>query len=179
MSRIGKKIITIPAKTEVKIEKDTVTVKGPLGELVRTFKPGIKIEVVDSKISFTPVAKKLTVDLNSLWGTVSSHVNNMILGVNKAYEKKLIVEGIGFKTDVVGTNIVFKLGFSHPITVAIPKDLKVSSEKNVITISGINKEFVGQYVAEIRDLKKPEPYKGKGIRYFDEVIKRKEGKKTV
>jgi large subunit ribosomal protein L6 len=179
MSRIGKKIITIPAKTEVKIEGNTVSVKGPLGELVRTFKPGVKIEVVDGKISFTPVAKKLTVDLNSLWGTVSSHVNNMILGVNKPYEKKLIVEGIGFKADVVGTNIVFKLGFSHPITVAIPKDLKVTSEKNVITISGIDKEFVGQYVAEIRALKKPEPYKGKGIRYSDEVIKRKEGKKTV
>ena len=179
MSRIGKKIITIPAKTEVKVEKDTITVKGPLGELIRNFKPGIKIEVVDGKVSFTPISKKLTVELNSLWGTIASHVNNMILGVNKAYEKKLIVEGIGFKADVVGTNIVFKLGFSHPITVAIPKNLKVTSEKNIITISGIDKEFVGQYVAEIRNLKKPEPYKGKGIRYFDEVIKRKEGKKTV
>jgi large subunit ribosomal protein L6 len=179
MSRIGKKIITIPAKTEVKVEKDTVTVKGPLGELVRTFKSGVKIEVVDGKISFTPVAKKLTVDLNSLWGTVASHVNNMIIGVNKAYEKKLIVEGIGFKADVVGTNLVFKLGFSHPITVTIPPNLKVTSEKNIITVSGIDKEFLGKYVAEIRALKKPEPYKGKGIRYSDEVIKRKEGKKTV
>jgi large subunit ribosomal protein L6 len=179
MSRIGKKIITIPAKTEVKVEKDTVTVKGPLGELVRTFQAGIKIEVNDGKVSFTPIAKNLNVTINSLWGTVSSHVNNMIIGVNKPYEKKLIVEGIGFKADVVGTNLVFKLGFSHPITVAIPKNLKVASEKNIITISGIDKEFIGQYVAEIRALKKPEPYKGKGIRYFDEVIKRKEGKKTV
>ncbi len=179
MSRIGKNIIIIPAKTEVKVEGDTVTVKGPLGELVRTFRPGIKIEVADGKISFTPVAKKMNVDLNSLWGTISSHVKNMILGVNKAYEKKLIVEGIGFKADVVGTNLVFKLGFSHPINVAIPKNLKVASEKNVITISGIDKEFVGQYVAELRALKKPEPYKGKGIRYEKEVIKRKEGKKTV
>jgi large subunit ribosomal protein L6 len=179
MSRIGKKILIIPAKTEVKIEGDTVSVKGPLGELSRSFKSGIKIEVADGKISFAPVSKKMNVDLNSLWGTVSSHVNNMILGVNKAYEKKLIVEGIGFKADVVGTNLVFKLGFSHSITVAIPKTLKVSSEKNIITVSGIDKEFVGKYVAEIRALKKPEPYKGKGIRYFDEVIKRKEGKKTV
>jgi len=179
MSRIGKKIITIPAKTEVKIEKDTITVKGPLGELVRTFQPGVKVEVAEGKVSFAPVSKKLTVDQNSLWGTVASHVNNMIMGVNKAYEKKLIVEGIGFKADVVGTNLVFKLGFSHSITVAIPKNLKVASEKNIITVSGIDKEFLGQYVAEIRALKKPEPYKGKGIRYFDEVIKRKEGKKTV
>ncbi len=179
MSRIGKKIITVPAKTEVKIEGNKVSVKGPLGELTRTFRSGIKIENVDGKISFTPIAKKMNVDLNSLWGTVASHVNNMILGVNKAYEKKLIVEGIGFKADVVGTNLVFKLGFSHPVTVAIPKELKISSEKNLITISGIDKEFVGRYVAELRALKKPEPYKGKGIRYEMEVIKRKEGKKTV
>jgi large subunit ribosomal protein L6 len=179
MSRIGKKIITIPAKTEVKVDGNTVSVKGPLGELARTFQSGIKIEVSDGKISFTPETKNLNVNVSSLWGTVASHVNNMILGVNKAYEKKLIVEGIGFKADVVGTNLVFKLGFSHPITVAIPKNLKVTSEKNIITISGIDKEFVGKYVAEIRALKKPEPYKGKGIRYEKEVIKRKEGKKTV
>ena len=179
MSRIGKKIITIPAKTEIKIDGCTVSVKGPLGELVRTFQTGIKIEVADGKVSFTPAMKNPNVTINSLWGTVASHVNNMILGVNKVYEKKLIVEGIGFKADVVGTNLVFKLGFSHPVTVAIPKNLKVTSEKNIITVSGIDKEFVGKYVAEIRALKKPEPYKGKGIRYEKEVIKRKEGKKTV
>jgi large subunit ribosomal protein L6 len=179
MSRIGKKIITIPAKTEVRVAGDTVTVKGPLGELVRTFQPGIKIEVADGKVSFSPVAKNPNVTMNSLWGTISSHVSNMVSGVNKAYEKKLIVEGIGFKADVVGTNLIFKLGFSHPVPVAIPKNLKVTSEKNIITVSGIDKEFVGQYVAELRALKKPEPYKGKGIRYEKEVIKRKEGKKTV
>lgn len=179
MSRIGKKIITIPAKTEVKVAGETVTVKGPLGELSRTFQPGIKIEVADGKVSFMPVAKNPNVTVNSLWGTVASHVNNMIIGVNKAYEKKLIVEGIGFKADIVGTNIVFKLGFSHPVPIAIPKNLKVASEKNIITVSGIDKEFVGKYVAELRALKKPEPYKGKGIRYEKEVIKRKEGKKTV
>jgi len=179
MSRIGKKIITIPAKTEIKIEGDTITVKGPLGELTKTFRSGIKIEVKEGKVSFTPVSKNPNVTINSLWGTVSSLVNNMILGVNKAYEKKLIVEGIGFKADVVGTNLVFKLGFSHPVPVAIPKNLKVTSEKNIITVSGIDKEFVGKYVAELRSLKKPEPYKGKGIRYEKEVVKRKEGKKTV
>jgi large subunit ribosomal protein L6 len=179
MSRIGKKIITIPAKTEVKVAGNTVTVKGPLGELSRTFKTGIKVEVADGKVSFVPNSKNPNVEMNSLLGTVSSLVNNMILGVNKAYEKKLIVEGIGFKADVVGTDLVFKLGFSHPIKIAIPKNLKVTSEKNIITVSGIDKEFVGLYVAELRDLKKPEPYKGKGIRYEKEVIRRKEGKKTV
>lgn len=179
MSRIGKKIITIPAKTEVKVVENTVSVKGPLGELSRTFSPGIKIEIADGKISFAPNSKNPNVSINSLWGTISSHVNNMVSGVNKAFEKKLIVEGIGFKADVVGSDLVFKLGFSHPVKIAIPKDLKVTSEKNIITVSGINKEFVGLYVAELRDLKKPEPYKGKGIRYEKEVIRRKEGKKTV
>jgi len=179
MSRIGKNIITIPPKTEVKVEGDTVKVTGPLGELSRTFQSGIKIEVKDGKISFTPITKNINTTISSLWGTVSAHVKNMILGVNKVYEKKLIVEGIGFKADVVGTNLVFKLGFSHPVTVAIPKTLKITSEKNIITVSGIDKENVGRYVAELRALKKPEPYKGKGIRYEKEVIKRKEGKKTV
>lgn len=179
MSRIGKNIITIPAKTEVKVTGNTVSVKGPLGELTRTFKPGIKIEVADGKVSFAPEAKKLNTTISSLWGTVSSHVENMIVGVNKAYEKKLIVEGIGFKADVVGAELVFKLGFSHPVKVAIPKNLKVTSDKNIITVSGIDKEFLGLYVAQLRDLKKPEPYKGKGIRYEKEVIRRKEGKKTV
>jgi large subunit ribosomal protein L6 len=179
MSRIGKNIIIIPAKTEVKVVGETVTVKGPLGELSRTFRPGIKIEINNGKISFIPIAKNPNVTMNSLWGTVASHVENMILGVNKAYEKKLIVEGIGFKADVVGTDLVFKLGFSHPIKVAIPKTLKVTAEKNLITVLGIDKELVGLYTAELRDLKKPEPYKGKGIRYEKEIIRRKEGKKTV
>lgn len=179
MSRIGKKIITIPAKTEVKVTGETVSVKGPLGELTRTFSSDIKVEVKDGKVSFVPAAANPNVTVNSLWGTVASHVNNMILGVNKAYEKKLIVEGIGFKADVVGAELVFKLGFSHNVKIAIPKNLKVTSDKNIITVSGIDKEFVGKYVAELRDLKKPEPYKGKGIRYEKEVIRRKEGKKTV
>lgn len=179
MSRIGKKIINIPAKTQVIVEVNTVKVVGPLGELSRTFRPGINVIVSDNCVSFVPTAKKPNVELNSLWGTVASHVNNMINGVNKAYVKKLIVEGVGFKSEVVGSNLVLKLGFSHPVTVAIPATLKVSAEKNVITVSGVDKEYMGKYVAEIRKLKKPEPYKGKGIRYEDEIIKRKEGKKTA
>ncbi|MEI6528146.1 MAG: 50S ribosomal protein L6 [bacterium] len=179
MSRIGKNAIIIPAKTEVKVEGDTVTVKGPLGELKRTFRTGMTITVADGKVVVAPKKAKIDVSTNALWGTIASHIKNMVGGVNKAYEKKLIVEGIGFKADVVGSELVFKLGFSHPIKVAIPKELKALSEKNVITVSGIDKELVGRYVAEIRALKKPEPYKGKGIRYSDEVIKRKEGKKTA
>jgi large subunit ribosomal protein L6 len=179
MSRIGKNIIIIPAKTEVTVNGNTVSVKGPLGELSRTFKPGIKVQVADGKVSFVPAKEKIDVSTKSLWGTVSSHVKNMVDGVNKAYEKKLILEGIGFKADVVGSDIVLKLGFSHPVKVAIPQNIKVTAEKNVITVSGIDKDFLGLYVAELRALKKPEPYKGKGMRYDTEVIRRKEGKKTV
>ena len=179
MSRIGKNQIILPPKTDIKIEGDTVTVKGPLGELTRTFQSGIKIEVVEGKVSFVPVSANPNPQIRSLWGTISSHVNNMIMGVNKAFEKKLILEGVGFKVEVSGTNLAFKLGFSHPVTVAIPTNLKVSAEKNIITVSGIDKELVGKYTAELRAMKKPEPYKGKGLRYSDEVIKRKEGKKTA
>ncbi len=179
MSRIGKNIINIPANTEVTVNGDLVTVKGPLGTLTRTFKPVIKVEVKDGKVSFVPNVKKIDVDVRAMWGTVSSIVDNMIAGVNKAYEKKLILEGIGYKVDIVGTQLVFKVGFSHQIKVNIPKELKITADKNIITVSGIDKEYVGRYIAELRALKKPEPYKGKGMRYDNEVIRRKEGKKTV
>ena len=103
----------------------------------------------------------------------------MIAGVNKAYEKKLIIEGIGYKADVKGQELAMALGFSHPVNVPIPSDLKVSTEKNTISISGLDREKVGQFAAVVRALKKPEPYLGKGIRYSDEVIRRKQGKKAA
>ena len=178
MSRIGKRAITIPPKTEFNISAaGLVTVKGPLGELKRTFRPEIAIKVENGVITMSPVRQSL--DLLALWGTYSAHVLNMLNGVNKLFEKKLIVEGIGFKSDVKGKELHLALGFSHPVVVPIPDGLKVTAEKNVITASGIDIEKVGQFVAKVRDLKKPEPYKGKGIRYFDEVIRRKQGKKSV
>ena len=177
MSRIGKKIINILPKTEVVFSDGVLSVKGPLGELSRSFKPEIKIEIVDGKITLSP--KRNSLDVLALWGTYASHITNMISGVQKFFEKKLIVEGIGFKSDVKGDEIVMSLGFSHPVKVKIPKNLKVIAEKNIITVTGIDNEQVGQFVAKIRAMKKPEPYKGKGIRYEDEVVRRKEGKKSV
>jgi large subunit ribosomal protein L6 len=177
MSRIGKKLITIPEKTEVKISGGDLTVKGPLGELKRNFSSDIVIKIEDGKVVLNPVRENIF--LNSLWGTYASHILNMIAGVNKAFEKKLIIEGIGYKAEVKGDKLMFSLGFSHPVYVEIPKTLKVSSEKGTITVSGMDKEEVGQFVAKLRALKKPEPYKGKGIRYSDEVIRRKQGKKTT
>ncbi|MBU6430959.1 MAG: 50S ribosomal protein L6 [Patescibacteria group bacterium] len=177
MSRIGKKIIEIAPKTEVAFSDGILSVKGPLGELSRIFKPEIKIEIAGGKITLNP--KRNSLDVLALWGTYASHIINMIAGVHKPFEKKLIVEGIGYKSDVKGEELVMSLGFSHPVKIKIPKGLKVTAEKNVIAVSGIDNEKVGQFVAKIRDMKKPEPYKGKGIRYEDEVVRRKEGKKSV
>ncbi len=177
MSRIAKKPIQIPAKTDVSYASGVLTVKGSLGEIKKDLRSEIKVEVVNNEIILTPIRQSL--DILALWGTYASHIRNMLEGVNKAYEKKLIVEGIGYKSDVKGKEIHLALGFSHPVVRPIPDGLKVTAEKNVITVSGIDVEKVGQFVAQIRALKKPEPYKGKGIRYSDEVIRRKQGKKSV
>src|SRR5882724_3806642 len=174
MSRIGKKMITLPEKTEVETRDGSVIVKGPLGELSRELHPVIEVRVEGNQVTLVP--KKESNESNALWGTYASHISNMVLGVNKPFQKKLILEGIGYKSEVKGDKIVFALGFSHPVEVEIPKTLKVTAEKNNITISGSNKEEVGAYAAKLRDLKKPEPYKGKGTRYEGEIIKRKQGK---
>lgn len=177
MSRIGKKIITIPQGTEVNVTNDILTVKGPLGTLTKKIHPLIEIRVTDNTASVH--RKRETLESNALWGTFSSHLNNMIKGVNAAFEKKLILEGIGYKSEVKGDKMFFSLGFSHPVEVLIPNTIKVTAEKNNITVSGPNKEEVGLFASKLRMLKKPEPYKGKGMRYHDEVIRRKQGKKST
>ncbi|MBX4198925.1 50S ribosomal protein L6 [Candidatus Parcubacteria bacterium] len=177
MSRIGKQIITLPEKTEITVSERTFAVKGPLGEVTRNTHPMIEVKVNGREVTVEP--KRLTLESRALWGTYASHLKNMVDGVNKAFEKKLVLEGIGYKSEVKGDEMVFALGFSHPVRVSVPKDLKVTAEKNVITVSGVDKERVGEFAAKLRDLKKPEPYKGKGMRYSDEVIKRKQGKKTA
>jgi large subunit ribosomal protein L6 len=177
MSRIGKQIIQLPEKTEVNVSGNSVSVRGPLGELSRALHPMIEVKVNGSEVTVEP--KKLTLESKALWGTYAAHMKNMVEGVNKPFEKKLILEGIGYKSEVKGDEITFALGFSHPVKVKIPQGLKVTAEKNVITVSGTNKELVGEFAASLRALKKPEPYKGKGMRYDTEVIKRKQGKKTA
>ncbi len=178
MSRIGKQIIIIPEKTEVVYNDGVVGVKGPLGELSRDFSKGdIEITIDGNEITLKPTSSSKFA--NALWGTYASHLKNMVDGVNKLFEKKLIIEGVGFKVELSGDELVLSLGFSHKINVKVPQGLNVVVEKNDITISGISKEDVGQFTAQIRALKKPEPYKGKGIRYDGEVVRRKQGKKTV
>ena len=176
MSRIGKKVIAIPERIELGLVGNAITVKGPVGVLTKNFKPEIEIAVDKEKITLLP--KKMTLENKALWGTYASHIMNMISGVTAPFVKKLIVEGIGYKSEVKGGLLVLALGFSHPVSLSIPEGLKVTAEKNIITVSGADKEAVGQFVAKIRSIKKPEPYKGKGIRYEGEIIKRKQGKKA-
>ena len=177
MSRIGKKIITIPEKTEVTISESKVTVKGPHGELVREFPAAIIIKKDGMTITTEP--KKAGNEVSPIWGTVSAHIMNMIKGVNAPFMKRLVIEGIGYKADLKGEDLTLSLGFSHQIKVKVPKNLKVTNEKGILSISGIDKEAVGSFAAQIREYKKPEPYKGKGVHYEDEVVRRKQGKKTT
>lgn len=178
MSRLGKKPIEIPQNTEVTVNDDVVVVKGPLGELSQEYNSRlVDIKVEDGSVITVP--KKKTIEANSLWGTYSSLIRTMVEGVNKEFEIKLIIEGVGFKAELKEETIVLNVGFSHSVETKVPEGLKASVEKEVITISGIDKQKVGQFAADIRAVKKPEPYKGKGIRYEDEIVQRKEGKKAV
>jgi large subunit ribosomal protein L6 len=177
MSRIGKKIIVVPEKTEVAASNGVVSVKGPKGAMERTFRPDVSIAVNGKEVSLS--ISKSNKQLNALWGTYASHIKNMIKGVNDGFEKKLILEGVGYKSQVNGNKLVLALGFSHPVEVEIPAGLTVKADKNLLTITGIDKELVGSFSSKVRDLKKPEPYKGKGFRYSDEIIRRKQGKKSV
>lgn len=177
MSRIGKKGATIPSGTTITKHGAVLTVKGPKGEMTRNFPGPIEITVESDAVSFAPINNSK--EAKALWGTYAAHVANMIAGVNKPFEKKLLIEGVGYKVEQQGTNLVFSLGFSHKVIMTPPADVKATIEKNTITLASINKESVGRFAAEIRANKKPEPYKGKGIRYSDEVVRRKQGKKSA
>ena len=188
MSRIGKKPILIPEGVEINIEAQKVVIKGPKGELVREIRPEVKIEIKDNQIfvlSRTKASKqqksanKQTKKIKAFWGLTRALLSNMVEGVVTGYEKKLEIKGVGFRAEVEGEELVLQLGFTHPVKVKISKDIKFSVEKNIITISGIDKELVGQTAARIRRTKPPEPYKGKGIRYLGEVVRRKVGKKVI
>lgn len=178
MSRLGKQPITIPSGVSVTVADGVVTVKGPKGELSREVRDqDISIEVADGKVTLTP--KRSTILARALWGTYVSHLRNMIKGVEVPFEKKLIVEGIGYRGEVSGKDMVFSLGFSHPVRITIPEGLTAKVEKELVTITGIDKELVGAFSAKIRSFRPPEPYKGKGIRYQGEVILRKQGKRAA
>lgn len=177
MSRLVKKPITLPPKVEFAVTDGQLMVKGPLGSLSRPAPRSLTFKTENGAVAIGAVEKSL--ETKTLLGTYASHLKNMIEGVDKGFTKKLILEGVGFKANVSGNKLVMGLGFSHPVEKEIPPGLKVTAEKNLMTITGFDKELVGQFAANLRALKKPEPYKGKGFRYEDEVIARKQGKKAV
>lgn len=176
MSRIGKRAVIVPAGTDVTVGAADITVKGKGGTLVRALHPSVQITKEGDSITVTPVGNNRI--SRALWGTYAAHIRNMVSGVNTPFSKKLEVQGIGYRVELAGTTLKFALGFSHPVTVAVPSGLTAVVEKNTITITGADKEQVGQFAATIRAFKKPEPYKGKGIRYEGEVVRMKAGKKA-
>jgi len=178
MSRIGKKIIEVPQGVKVEISEREVKISGPRGELVQAIHPEIKIELKDSKILVAPKTE-LSKKGRGLWGLYRVLVSNMIEGVSKGFEKKLEIEGVGFKAAVEGDNLVLSLGFTNPVKIQKIPGINFAVDKNVIIVSGPDKERVGHIAALIRKQKKAEPYKGKGIKYQGETIRRKEGKKVV
>jgi large subunit ribosomal protein L6 len=178
MSRIGKKPIELTEGVKVEISEKEIKVSGPKGELKQTIHPEIKIEQKDGKIFVAPKSK-LSKKSRGMWGLYRALVSNMIEGVGKGFEKKLEIEGVGFKATVAADKIVLNLGFVNPVEIKKPDGITFLVEKNVITISGIDKQLVGETAAIIRKQKKAEPYKGKGIKYQGEKIRRKEGKKVV
>ena len=175
MSRLGKMPIKLEAGVQAKIEDDFIIVKGPKGELKEKLHSLVIVEIgtEDIKVSVKNIANKKE---KSLWGLFASLIKNMVIGVTEGFSKKLEINGVGYKAAASGNKILLNLGFSHPIDFQLPEGISAQVEGNIITLSGINKYLVGETAAQIRKIRKPEPYKGKGIKYIDEVILRKAGK---
>ena len=176
MSRIGNRKLVIPEGVTVSTNEGVITVNGPKGTLSTKLHDGLKLNVEDGSLTIT----RDNETLKAIHGTTNANVQNMILGVTKGFEKGLEIIGVGYRFNVRGNTLVINAGYSHPVEIAIPSDLKVEANGNTeIKVSGISKEKVGEFAANIRKVRKPEPYKGKGIRYKDEYVRRKEGKKAA
>jgi large subunit ribosomal protein L6 len=174
MSRIGKQPISIPSGVTITVDEQAVLVKGPKGELSQFMMPGINVKVEGDTATVTRDSDEK--EHRSKHGLMRTLVNNMIVGVTQGFEKKLEINGVGFRVALAGTALKMNLGFSHEVVYQLPDSIQAKVEQNTITISGISKQLVGQVAAEIRALKKPEPYKGKGIQYVGERVLRKSGK---
>jgi len=177
MSRLGKQPIELPSGVEATFTDGVLTVKGPKGTLARPMKEAVAVNIEGNTITLTPVEGND--EAKALWGTYASHTNNMVTGVTEGFTKILEIEGVGYRAEIKGNSINLSVGFSHPVDLPFPEGVTAIVEKNIITITGTDKEAVGQYAANVRKIKKPEPYKGKGIRYRGEYVIRKQGKKAV
>ena len=174
MSRIGNNPVSVPAKVEVTLGSGEISVKGPLGTLTRRYGPSVSVE----RNGETLVFKAADEDAGAMQGTLRALVANMVKGVTQGFEKRLTLVGVGYRAQAAGDKINLSLGFSHPVVHAMPKGVKVETpQQTEIIVKGIDKQQVGQVAAEIRAYRPPEPYKGKGVRYFDERVKIKETKK--
>ena len=177
MSRIGKRKLEIPTGVTVTVNENVVSVKGPKGELSLTLHEGLNIAIEENGLTVT--CDKVDKQSESMYGTTNALISNMMTGVSKGYEKGLEIIGVGYRFTVKGKVLDIIAGYSHHVLVKIPEGLTVEQVSNTeITIKGISKELVGEFAAKVRKLRKPEPYKGKGIHYKDEFIRRKEGKKA-
>ena len=176
MSRIGNRIITIPEGVTVENVDNVVTVKGPKGTLTQQMLKDITMKVEGNQLTF----ERLNESVKAMHGTMNALVKNMIVGVTEGYAKGLEIVGVGYRFNVQGKKLVINAGYSHPVEMEVPEGLTVESVSNTeITVKGIDKMLVGEFAANIRKVRQPEPYKGKGIRYKDEHIRRKEGKKAA
>ncbi len=175
MSRIGKQIITIPAGVTVTTENGQLKVKGPKGEIVRPLNRLVTVTIADGTVSAS-VANPDEKSERSLWGTWGAHISNMIEGVTTGFKKELEINGVGYRVAMQGKDLKLEVGYSHPVIFPIPAGIVASVEKNLISLTGFDKELVGSTAARVRAVRKPEPYKGKGIKYVTEIIRRKAGK---
>jgi large subunit ribosomal protein L6 len=175
MSRIGKKPINIPAGVSFDLSENLITVKGPKGSL-QMYLPPYVITTQSGNTITVALKKDAPRQATGQWGLARTLIDNLMTGVTQGFSKQLEINGVGFKAALQGKNLVLNVGFSHPVEYPIPPGIEIKVEKNIITISGADKQMVGQISAEIRAIKKPEPYKGKGIKYSTETIIRKEGK---
>jgi len=177
MSRIGKKPVSIPTGVEVKLSGSMITVKGPKGTLQFSHRREVKVAVEENTAVVTKMGE--TKKAQAIWGTTTKLIANMIAGVTQGFQKQLELNGVGFRMAVAGKKLNMALGFSHPVERSIPEGLEAKVENNILTISGMDKQQVGEFAAVVRKLKRVEPYKGKGFRYVGEVVRRKEGKKAA
>jgi large subunit ribosomal protein L6 len=175
MSRIGKKIIQIPAGVELTVASASVEAKGPKGRLTQNLHSNIKAEITADGLVVALIDEKLK-GASAIWGLYRSLLANLVAGVSAGFEKKLEINGVGFKAAASGKKLTLNVGFSHPVEFLLPEGVQATVEKNIITVTGMGKQEVGQVAANIRKIKQPEPYNGKGIKYVEEVIRRKVGK---
>ncbi len=176
MSRIGLRILTVPENVNVTVNGNIVSVKGPKGELSTEINSNLTVSVQDSELKI----ERKNENVKNFHGTANANIKNMIVGVSEGFEKKLECIGVGYRFTLKGNDLVISAGYSHPVELAIPAGLTVDAISNTeISVKGIDKWAVGEFAAKIRDVRRPEPYKGKGIRYKDEVVRRKEGKKAA